>query len=336
MLILGIESSCDDTCASVVENGTIVHSNIISSQNQFHEKYGGVVPEIASRKHLNVITEVIDDALSTAGKKIEEIDLIAATAFHGLTGSLLVGLMAAKTIAYMKQKPFLALNHIEGHIYANYIDHPEISFPHICLTVSGGHTLLILVKGHGKYEKLGETVDDSAGEAFDKTAQYLEIGFPGGPVIDKLAKEGNRDKYILPRPMLYKNNYQFSFSGLKTAVLNLIKELKDKEENFQIQDICASFQQAVVDVLVKKTMKAAKQYQAKAVTLSGGVAANSMLRQEFTKQCGKEKIEFYTPKIPYCMDNGAMIACLAYHRFRENGKTSPLSTNATANISLFS
>jgi len=335
MKILAIESSCDDTCAAVVENGTRVLSNIISSQTEFHEKYGGVVPEIASRKHINIIEEVIDEALIKSNTRLEEINAFASTAYHGLIGSLLIGLMAGKTLAFRYQKKFIGINHIEGHIYANFINQPDLPIPHLCLTVSGGHTILVLFKDHGQYEVLGQTVDDSAGEAFDKVAQYLQIGFPGGPVIDRLAKTGDPEKYALPRPMLKKDNFLFSFSGLKTAVLNLIKELSEKGQPFKIEDVCASFQAAVVDVLLQKTLKAAKKYQISTLTLSGGVAANSLLRSKFREQAKKQGFNFYYPEIQYCMDNAAMIGTLAYYQYKR-GDLSNLDTNAVSNPGKFS
>jgi len=331
--ILALETSCDDTCAAVVKDGHKILSSVISSQTAFHEKYGGVVPEIASRKHFELIDSVIEDALTQAGTTLKEIDLFAATAYHGLSGSLLVGLMAGKTLAWIHQKPFLPINHIEGHIYANFIDHPDLTLPHICLTVSGGHTLLVLVKNHQEYELLGKTVDDAAGEAFDKIAQFLDIGFPGGPVIDRLATRGNPQAFHLPRPMLKKETYNFSFSGLKTAMLNLIRDLKQRSDFFCIEDVCASFQAALVEVLVKKTIQAAQQYGISTITTSGGVAANSLLRKNLGQECERLNIQYYTPALKYCMDNAAMIGTLAYYRYR-HGDSSNLKANAVANILL--
>ncbi|MBP7460585.1 MAG: tRNA (adenosine(37)-N6)-threonylcarbamoyltransferase complex transferase subunit TsaD [Candidatus Delongbacteria bacterium] len=333
MKILAIETSCDDTCAAVVEDGHKVLSNVISSQTEFHRKYGGVVPEIASRKHLLVIEQVIDEAMQKAETRPADIDLLAATAYHGLSGSLLVGMMAAKTLAYAWHKDFIPLNHIEGHIYANFIDHPDLEFPHLCLTVSGGHTILVLVKAHHRFEILGKTVDDAAGEAYDKVAQFLELGFPGGPIIDKLARNGNPDRYHLPRPMMNKDNFLFSFSGLKTAMLNLIRDHRQKGEELNMEDLCAGFQEALTDVLVRKTFRAAKHFGIPTVTLSGGVAANSRLRAKMAQAAERHHIRLVIPALPYCMDNAAMMGCLAYYR-RQAGCRSNMQANVIANILL--
>lgn len=333
MKILAIETSCDDTCAAVVEDGHHILSNVVSSQTEFHQKYGGVVPEIASRKHLQVIEQVIDEAMKKAQTLPVDIDLLAATTYHGLSGSLLIGVMAAKSLAYAWGKDFIPLNHIEGHIYANFIDHPDLSFPHLCLTVSGGHTILVLVKTHHHYEILGKTVDDAAGEAFDKVAQYLELGFPGGPIIDKLAQSGHPERYSLPRPMLNKDNFLFSFSGLKTAMLNLIRQQRQDGQDLNLEDLCASFQEALTDVLVRKTFRAAQHYQLPTVTLSGGVAANSRLRTKMAQAAQRHHIRLIIPALPYCMDNAAMMGCLAYYR-RQSGYRGSMQANVIANILL--
>ncbi len=333
MKILAFETSCDDTAVALVENGHNILANITASQTEIHQKYGGVVPEIAARNHINIIIQLIDEAIKKSNYHLKDIDAFAATAFHGLSGSLLIGMMTAKTLSYIYSKPFIGINHIEAHIYANFIENKNLPIPHICLTVSGGHTILVVFKGHNNYQVIGQTVDDAAGEAFDKLSQYLQLGYPGGPIIDKLAKNGNPEKYKLPRPMIKKNNFLFSFSGLKTATLNLIKNLKHNNENYKIEDIAASFQKAVVDTLVTKTIKAAKKYNIKTITLSGGVAANSMLREEFQKECIKNNINFFYPQIKYCTDNAVMVGTLAYYKLK-NGYTSKLDTNVIANTLL--
>ena len=339
MLILGIETSCDETAASLLEikGGRIkILSNIVSSQIKIHQKYGGIVPEKAARKHLEMILPVIKQALKKANKKIDSIDCIdciAVTVGPGLITSLLIGVETAKILAYVWQKPIISINHLEGHIYANWLSTTDnlkskilnlksISFPFLCLIVSGGHTELILMKDYGKYRKIGQTRDDAAGEAFDKVAKLLNLGYPGGPIISRMAEKGNPKKFDLPRPMINSNDFDFSFSGLKTAVLYLTKKLKSYPGlaprsgagKLQANDLCASFQQAVIDVLTKKTIQAAEKYKVKTILLGGGVAANKKLREQLAKMIKKEipDSKFILPDPKFCTDNASMIACAGY------------------------
>jgi len=325
MIILGIETSCDDTGIALVEGssrGCRILSNVVSSQIKIHAPYGGVVPNLAARAHLENIKPCLKEALKQAGNL--KIDLIAVTIGPGLIPSLLVGANFAKALAYNRQKPIIGINHIEGHIYANWLDNPDIEFPILCLVVSGGHTQLILMKGHGKYKLLGETRDDAAGEAFDKVAKLLNLGYPGGPTISQKAKKGNPRAFDLPRPMINSKDFDFSFSGLKTAVLYSVKgQLSDNKDNpyipgtIPVSDMAASFQQTVIDVLISKTTKAAKEYKVKTVILSGGVAANSELRNQMKKAVKELKnVKFQMPDIKLCTDNGAMIATAAYYKKR--------------------
>ena len=330
MNILGIETACDDTSAAIVRDGHEILSNIIWDQQRLHEKYRGVVPELAARRHTEVITRVIDEALVQANMTYADVDAIGVNAMRGLLRSVIVGVAAAKVIAFAQNIPIIGLHHIEGHIYSIILDHPDIDFPFVCLTVSGGHNMLIYVKGHGKYELLGMTLDDAAGEAFDKVAKLLNIGFPGGPIIDKLAKTGNPKSFSFQRPMLNKPNDDFSFSGLKTAVLTTIKKLKKELVPIPIPDIVASFQQAVVDVLVKKTIRAAIRKGVSNIAVAGGVSANSLLRQTFEQQTNEHNMQIYFPQMALCMDNAAMIASLAYYKL-QNGETSGLTLDACPN-----
>lgn len=330
MNILGIETACDDTSAAVVKDGHTILSNVIWDQQPVHEKYRGVVPELAARKHTEVITCVIESALKDANVSYDEIDGIGVNAMRGLLRSVVVGVAAAKVIAFTKNIPIIGLHHIEGHIYSVILDNPDIDFPFLCLTVSGGHNMLIHVHGHGEHSLLGMTLDDAAGEAFDKVAKFLNIGFPGGPIIDKLSKNGNPKAFDFPRPMLKKNNDDFSFSGLKTAVLTTVKKLKKKGCAIPIPDVVASFQQAVVDVLVKKTMRAAKREGITTIAVAGGVSANSQLRQAFTDAIAEQNMKIYFPPMALCMDNAAMIASLAYYKLK-NGESSCLSLDACSN-----
>ncbi len=329
MHILGIETSCDETAAAVVTDGREIRSNIVASQIELHAKYGGIVPELASRKHVEAINYIVDQAMDEAGVRFDELTAIAVTNRPGLIGALLVGVAAAKSLAYCHNLPLLGINHVEGHIYANFMEHPSLSFPHICLTVSGGHTLLVEVQEGWRYEILGTTQDDAAGEAYDKVAQYLGLGFPGGKVIDDLAKEGDSDAIRFPRPMLERDNYQFSFSGIKTAVRFFIEKARDTETLPEVADIAASFQEAVVDVLVGKTVRAAKAKNAKAITLTGGVAANRQLRESMRRAGEEFGAEVYYPRIQLCTDNGAMIAGVAYQKYQE-GLRDTLDLNAYA------
>lgn len=331
--ILAIETSCDETAAAVSEDGLKILSNIVASQIDWHQKYGGVVPEIASRKHMEFIKPVVEEALIKADLKLGQIDAIAATYGPGLVGSLLVGLSYAKALAFALQKPFIGVNHIVGHIYANFISKKEIKTPLICLTVSGGHTDLLFFKGYGDYKILGRTQDDAAGEAFDKIARYLGLGYPGGPLIEKKAKKGHENAIGFPRPFIDKDNYNFSFSGLKTAVINYIHNQKQKNIDLNINNIAASFQKAVVDILVNKTLKAVKEYNVKSVILSGGVASNKRLQEEFKIKLKDSNIPFYHPESELCTDNAAMISTVAYYQYM-NGEFSELNLNADPNLKI--
>jgi N6-L-threonylcarbamoyladenine synthase len=315
--ILGIETSCDDTAAAVVADGRTILSNVISSQNEFHAKYGGIVPEIASRKHVELILYVIQDALDSAGVIFQEIEAVAVTNRPGLVGSLLVGLSAAKSIAYCYEKPLIGVDHMLGHVYANFFEHPDLELPHISLTVSGGHTLIMYVTSPTRYKILGHTVDDAIGEAYDKIAKFLELGFPGGPVIDKMAKKGNPSAISFPSPLIHSKDLNFSFSGLKTAVIRYVTEQQSAGQEINYADVVASFQHAVIKVLVKKVLQAAEEKQVSTITLSGGVAANSALRETLIEQAQHQGFSVYYPPLVMCTDNGAMIAGVGYHLFQE-------------------
>lgn len=333
LLILGIETSCDETAAAVVCGGRTVLSNVIYSQIDLHTLYGGVVPEIASRKHIEKIDQVIEQALKEADKKIEEIDAIAVTYGPGLVGALLVGVSAAKAISYAAKIPLVGVHHIEGHISANFIENPDLEPPFLCLVVSGGHSHLVFVKAYGEYEILGRTRDDAAGEAYDKVARAIGLGYPGGPKIDKIAKEGNPEAIHFPRAKVENSNFDFSFSGLKSSVLNYLNGMKMKEEPVHIPDVAASFQKAVVDVLVDHSMAALKEYHINKFAIAGGVASNSAIREAFVQACKKSEIEFYYPSPVYCTDNAAMIAVAGYYDFKK-GMKSGLDLNAVANLKL--
>lgn len=315
ILILGIESSCDETAAAVVRNGREVCSNVISSQIELHKLYGGVVPEIASRKHIEKINQVIEEALAEAKVTLNDLDAVAVTYGPGLVGALLVGVAEAKAICYAKKKPLVGVHHIEGHVSANYIEHPELEPPFLCLIVSGGHTHLVMVNDYGEYEILGRTRDDAVGEAFDKVARAIGLGYPGGPKIDKLAKEGNPNAIRFPRAKIEDAVYDFSFSGVKSAVLNHINGCKMKGEPIVEADIAASFQKAVTDVLVERTMKAAKEHGVQKVAIAGGVASNSALRQAMQEACDKEQLYLSYPSPIYCTDNAAMIGVAGYYEY---------------------
>ena len=294
-LILAIESSCDETAASVVKNGRCVLSNIISSQIAIHTLYGGVVPEIASRKHIEKINQVVEAALKEADVTLDDIDAIGVTYGPGLVGALLVGVAEAKAIAYAKKKPLVGVHHIEGHVSANYIEHPDLEPPFLCEIISGGHTHLVIVKDYGSFEILGRTRDDAAGEAFDKVARAIGLGYPGGPKIDKLAKEGNPHAIDFPRAHMEDAPYDFSFSGVKSAVLNHLNKCRMTGEPIVEADIAASFQQAVVDVLVDNAIRAAKDYHMDRLAIAGGVASNGALRAAMEAACEKDGIRFYRP-----------------------------------------
>ncbi|ADK16766.1 tRNA (adenosine(37)-N6)-threonylcarbamoyltransferase complex transferase subunit TsaD [Clostridium ljungdahlii] len=332
--ILAIESSCDETSAAVVVNGRNVLSNIISSQIDIHTKFGGVVPEVASRKHIEVVSLVAQQAIEKAGITFDDIDAVGVTYGPGLVGALLVGLQYAKGLAYALNKPLVGVNHIEGHISANFIQYKDLKPPFVCMVVSGGHTYLVYMKDYGKFEVMGQTRDDAAGEAYDKVARAIGLGYPGGPKIDKLAKEGNPDAIKFPRANFHdESSLDFSFSGLKSAVLNYLNQKKMKNEDINRADVAASFQKAVVSFLVDNAMKACKLKNVDKIAVAGGVAANSCLR-ETLKNAGCEKnIEILFPEIILCTDNGAMIGSAAYFEYMK-GTRSPLSLNAIPNLKL--
>ena len=333
LLTLAIETSCDETACAVLRDGREVLSNIISSQIDIHRKFGGVVPEIASRKHIEAINNIIQEALDRAHVRFEDIDLIGVTQGPGLVGALLVGLSAAKALAYGLEKPLIGVNHIQGHICANYIEHKDLEPPFTCLVVSGGHTYLLDVKSYTEYELVGRTRDDAAGEAFDKVARSIGLPYPGGPYIDKLSKDGKKDSIAFPRVYLEDDSYDFSFSGLKTAVLNYINQTKQKDQEIVIENVAASFQQAVLDVLVDKTFRLANELASDKIVIAGGVAANSGLREMLEERGKKENIEIFYPSKILCTDNAAMIGSAAYYHYI-NGEESDLSLNVEPNLGL--
>lgn len=328
-LTLGIESSCDETAASVTGNGRHLLSNVISSQIDIHTAYGGVVPEIASRHHLDNISTVIDQALTEAGVTIDEIDLIGVTHGPGLIGALLIGVAAAKALSFAKDIPIVGVHHLHGHISANYIAAPELEPPFTAVVVSGGNTDIIDVKDYNDLELLGITRDDAAGEAMDKVARVLDLGYPGGPKIDALAKQGNPKAVEFKRVLLEKGSYDFSFSGLKTGVINHVHAMKQRGEEINKADIAASFQMAVMEVITMKAIDAAKKYGRNKLALAGGVAANSLLRTMMEEACKKEGIQFFRPEPILCTDNGAMISCAAYYRYKD-GYVDDLNLDAKA------
>ncbi len=315
--ILGIETSCDDTCAAVVRNGSEILSNIVSSQDEIHRKYGGIVPEIASRKHIEVIDIVIREALEKSGTNLENIDAVSVTNRPGLIGSLLVGVGAAKAISYARSMPLIAANHLEAHIYSNLLENPDIKGGFIALIVSGGHTSLYFVDESWHIKEIGHTVDDAAGEAFDKIARYLGLGYPGGPVIEKLSKKGDPDYIYLPRPMIDSGDFNFSFSGLKTALIYRTKKEPKILAEENIPGLVASFQRSIVEVLTEKTVRACRKFDTGKVLVSGGVAANSRLREELERKGRKNNIRIFIPPVYLCTDNAAMVACLGYHKYRK-------------------
>ena len=333
MLTLAIETSCDETSAAVIKDGREVLSNIISSQIDIHRKFGGVVPEVASRKHIETINQIVQEALDSANVTFKDIDLIEVTQGPGLVGALLIGISTAKALAYALGLPLVGVNHIEGHVCANYIEFKDLEPPFTCLIVSGGHTYLIQANGYTDYEIVGRTRDDAAGEAFDKVARALGLPYPGGPVIDKLAQNGNKKAIDFPRAMLEADSYDFSFSGLKTAVLNYLNQQKQKGEEIIVEDVAASFQQAVLDVLVDKSFRLAKERKMDKIVLAGGVAANQGLRTMMEERGKKEGIKIFYPSRILCTDNAAMIGSAAYFNYRE-GKISDLYLNVEPNLDL--
>lgn len=333
ILILAIESSCDETAAAVVKNGREVLSNIISSQIDLHKLYGGVVPEIASRKHVENIDAVIKEALKESDTTFDDIDAIAVTYGPGLVGALLVGLAEAKALAYALKKPLIGVHHIEGHISANYIQNKDFKPPYVALVVSGGHSHLVYVEDYGKYEIMGHTRDDAAGEAYDKVARVIGMGYPGGPKIDKAAKFGNPNAIQFPRVFLEEDSYDFSFSGLKSAVLNYVNKEKMMGNEIVPEDVAASFQKSVVEVLVAKTIKAAKEKGVDKVAIAGGVASNTALREALTKACEENNIYLSIPSPILCTDNAAMIGSAAYYEYI-NGIRDGLDLNAVPGLKL--
>ena len=331
--ILAIESSCDETAAAVVKNGREVLSNIISSQIALHTLYGGVVPEIASRKHIEKINQVIEAALAEAKMTLEDMTAVAVTYGPGLVGALLVGVAEAKAIAYGAKKPLVGIHHIEGHVSANFIEHPDLEPPFVCLIVSGGHTHLVIVRDYGEFEIIGRTMDDAAGEAFDKVARAVGLGYPGGPKVDRAAKEGNPHAIEFPRARVGGSEYDFSFSGMKSAVLNYINQAQMKGEAISVPDLCASFQNAVVDVLVSRAVAAAKEFGYDKLAIAGGVASNSALREGMRKACEREGLKLYYPSPIYCTDNAAMIGAAAYYEYI-NGARAGWDLNAVPNLKL--
>ncbi len=331
--ILAIESSCDETAAAVMKNGREVCSNIIFSQIELHKLYGGVVPEIASRKHIEKINQVIREALSEASMQLSDMDAIAVTYGPGLVGALLVGVAEAKAIAYAANKPLVGVHHIEGHIAANYIENPDLEPPFMCLVVSGGHTHLVKVLDYDKFEIIGKTRDDAAGEAFDKVARAIGLGYPGGPKIDRLAKEGNKEAIVFPRAKVEGNAYDFSFSGLKSAVLNYLNQCEMKGISVNNADVAASFQYAVIDVLTTHAIQAVKEMGMDKLAVAGGVASNSSLRESLSKACEKEGIRFYHPSPIFCTDNAAMIGVAGYYAY-QNGVRHGLDLNAVPNLKI--
>jgi len=330
VFVLGVETSCDETSVSIVKDGKEVLSNVVLSQIDIHKEYGGVVPEIASREHVKGITYVFDKAIHDANIRYEDIDLIAVTKGPGLIGSLLIGVNAAKVISLNYNIPIVGVHHIAGHIYANYIDN-GMEFPLLALVVSGGHTELILMNDHYDFQKLGETQDDAVGEAYDKVARVLGLPYPGGPIVDKKANLG-KDTLNFPRPMVDSGDFNFSFSGLKSHVINMHHNMVQRNEEINIEDFCASFQEAVTDVLVNKTIQAKNHYKVKQVIVAGGVAANSGLRRKMRERI--TDIPVYFPKMAYCTDNAAMIASAGYFQYLKQGKADDLLLNGQSRVNL--
>jgi N6-L-threonylcarbamoyladenine synthase len=333
MKTLAIETSCDETSMAVIEDGRKILSNIISTQIETHKKFGGVVPEIASRMHVEVISQILKNALEDANIDLNDIDFISVTEGPGLVGALLVGMSFAKALSYSLDIPLIGVNHIKGHICANYISHENLEPPFIALVISGGHTYLVDVTGYDEYKVIGRTRDDAVGEAFDKVARTLGLPYPGGPMIDKLSKVGNPEAINFPRVYLEGNSYDFSFSGLKTAVLNYLNQMKQKNETITIEDVAASFQMAVIDVLSEKTFRLLNEIKRNKLAIAGGVAANSGIRDIFTKKALENGIELFIPDMNLCTDNAAMIGSAGYYSYI-SGKRSTLGLKVDANLSL--
>lgn len=333
-IIMAIETSCDETAVAILAQGTDLLANMVASQIKIHQKFGGVVPEIASRKHLEQINYLIALALEEAQLTFKDLSALAVTYGPGLVGALLVGVNTAKALAYSLQLPLLGINHLEGHLYANWLVHRQLDFPLIGLIVSGGHTALIEMQGHGQYLRWGQTQDDAAGEAYDKVARAMGLGYPGGPLIDVLAQKGDPQAFLLPRAWLGRDNYDFSFSGLKTAVLNLLNKAKQKGEKIKQADLAASFQASVVEVLVEKTVSLAQEKGIKTILLAGGVSANSALREEMASRCEATGLQLFYPPLEFCTDNAAMIACAAHYQYQK-GNFCDWTLNAVPHLPLF-
>lgn len=314
--ILAIETSCDETAAAVVAGGRHILSSVVSSQVDLHKRFGGVVPEIASRSHQRMINPVIDEAMVGAGLRFGDLDAIAVTYGPGLLGALMIGVATAKALAFAAAKPLIGVNHLEGHLFANFIDHPDLKPPFIALIVSGGHTMLVRVVNWGEYLVLGQTLDDAAGEAFDKIAKFLGLGYPGGPVLSRMAADGDPRGIDFPRAMIRTQDYNFSLSGLKTAVINYVTKKQNAGEQIEVADVCAAFEAAAVDVQVYKTVRAAKEFAAKTVVLAGGVAANTSLRTKLTAAGADAGFEMVFPSLSLCTDNAAMIAAAAFSHYQ--------------------
>lgn len=333
MYTLALETSCDETSAAVIEDGRIIRSNIISTQVPIHRKFGGVVPEIASRQHIEYVLPIIKEALQEAHVDMHDIDHIGVTYGPGLVGALLVGVAAAKALSFALDKPLVGVNHMEGHIFANFLSHPDLEPPFLALVVSGGHTQLVVIKDYNEFQLLGQTRDDAAGEAFDKIARVMGYPYPGGPQIDALAKEGNADAIVFPKALHEKHNFEFSFSGLKSAVLNYLHTQEQRKQAYDARDVAASFQKTVVDTLVEKTLDAAAYTKMTKIAVAGGVAANSGLGKALEDACAKKGYSLYRPTPILCTDNGAMIGCRAYYMARE-GLFADLTLNAKPNLAI--
>jgi N6-L-threonylcarbamoyladenine synthase len=331
--VLGIETSCDETAVAVVEDGVAIRSNLLSSQHDIHGRYGGVVPELASRAHVERLNPLMEDALREAGMAWKDVDAVAVTRGPGLVGALLVGLATAKTVALALDVPLVAVNHLEGHIYANVLEHGPPQLPYVCLLVSGGHTMLVHVTEEHRYRILGQTVDDAAGEAFDKVARFLGLGYPGGPVLDRLARKGNPNAIPFPRAMAHSGDYDFSLSGLKTAVIRHVRSERDAGRDVPVEDLAASFQEAVVDVQVQKTLAAAEETGASTIVLGGGVVANSRLRERMAAEAGARGLRLLHPSPELCTDNGAMIASAGHFRLAR-GERASLDVTAEPGLTL--